>query len=186
MNIKTEMKQMIKKSLDIKDVEVNETPTESFGDYSTNLAFNYKKGKSPIEAAKEIVQAIKVDKNMIGKVEVAGPGFINFHIKEDYLKNCVTKILNEGDLYGASNFGNGKRVLVEFVSANPTGPLNVANGRAAAMGDSLVRILNFTGYKADAEFWVDDSGTQIDRLEKSIKARYDEIEGKKVQFPEDG
>ena len=177
---------MIEESLGRSDIEVNETPSESFGDYSTNLAFNYKKGKSPIEAAKEIIQSLRVNKNMIEKVEAAGPGFINFHLKEDYLKNCVTKILDEGILYGASNFGNGKRVLVEFVSANPTGPSNVANGRAAAIGDSLVRILNFTGYKADAEYYVDDSGTQIARLEKSIKARYDELEGKEVKFPEDG
>ena len=186
MNIKAKIKQMIEESLNIRDVEVNETPSESFGDYSTNLAFGYKKGKSPTEVAKEIIQSLRVDTSMIEKVEAAGPGFINFWLKEDYLKNCVTKILDEGSLYGASNLGNGKRVLVEFVSANPTGPLNVANGRAAAIGDSLVRILNFTGYKADAEYYVDDSGTQIERLEKSIKARYDELDGKKVQFPEDG
>jgi len=186
MNIKAEIKKMIEESLGITDVEVNETPSESFGDYSTNLAFNYKKGKPPIEVAKEIIQSLRVDTSMIKKVGAAGPGFINFWLKEDYLKNCVLKIMDEGSQYGASNLGNGKQVLVEFVSANPTGPLNVANGRAAAIGDSLVRILNFTGYKADAEYYVDDSGTQIERLEKSIKARYDELDGKKVQFPEDG
>lgn len=184
MTPKNKLAEMLKKSLG-EDVELAEARNPMFGTYSTNVAFIRAKGRPPQEVAAEIASQLKLDKQFIEKVETKD-GYINFWLNTDYIYQQINEILQQKDKFGSSNLGKGKRVLVEFVSANPTGPLNIANGRAAAIGDSLVKVLNFTGYKADAEFYVDDTGRQIDLLEASIKARYEELQGKEVEFPKDG
>ncbi|MCK4352822.1 arginine--tRNA ligase [candidate division WOR-3 bacterium] len=185
MNIKQKLVQIVKESLG-KTVELSEPKDPKLGDYSTSIAFTLAKEKSPKDLATKLVSKIKVDPKFVERIEIGGAGFINFWLNRDFIYNFLFGILKEGTKFGSSSIGAGKRVLVEFVSANPTGPLNVANGRAAAIGGSIVRILNFTGYEVDSEYYVDDYGRQIDLLEESIKARYQELEGEKVKFPEDG
>jgi arginyl-tRNA synthetase len=186
MNIKHKIENEVKRELKM-EVKIVEPKDSQFGDYSTPVAFSlassYK--KSPSKIAEEIATNLKFEPNFIQKIDTKD-GFINFWLNKEFVASFLNQILSEKDKFGSSNIGRGKRVLVEFVSANPTGPLVVANGRAAVVGDSLVRILNFTGYRADSEYYVDDYGRQIELLEKSIKARYMELEGKKAEIPEDG
>ncbi len=153
------------------------------GDLSTNAAMIVAKraGKNPRELAQQIVDAINLDEFGLEKAEVAGPGFVNVWIGPRYYQNIVRQILEQGESFGSSDAGNGQRVLVEFVSANPTGPLNIVSARAAAIGDSLVRVLRKAGYTAMAEFYVNDAGRQIRRLGMSVIAR---ALGEEV--PEDG
>ncbi len=153
------------------------------GDLATNLAMTQAKqlGKSPRAIAEEWVQAVDWDEIGLEKVEVAGPGFINVWVGLRPYQNVVREILNKGDEYGENVEGTGRKVLVEFVSANPTGPVNVVSARAAAIGDSLVRVMKKAGYVAFAEFYVNDAGRQIRRLGASVIARANGNEP-----PEDG
>ncbi|MDI6840806.1 MAG: arginine--tRNA ligase [bacterium] len=193
MNIKHEIEQIIKDSLGI-EFSLSEPKDTQFGDYSSSVAFTLAcptddrraKSRPPKEVATELVSKLKIDPRLVERVEVGGAGFINLWLSQDFIRNLLPKILEEGNKFGSSNLGKGKNVLVEFVSANPTGPLNVANGRAAAVGDSIVRILNFTGYNADSEYYVDDCGRQVELLEESIRTRYEELDGKVVKFPDAG
>jgi len=164
------------------------------GDLTTNIALRAAKSffiKS-MELADIICSNIKSHiersplKSVISKVEVLQPGFINFWLSEEYLSNLLTDIEKESLSYGKSDIGKGEKVNVEFVSANPTGPLTVAHGRQAAVGDALSRILEFSGYKVSREYFVNDVGTQITLLGRSIYARYLELEGIKYDFPVDG
>lgn len=188
MNVKRELKDTIRRSTGI-EIELVEPKEPSFGDYSTSIAFGLAKQRnsSPIDEANRLVKQITLKgiKNMIEKIEVKG-GYINFWLNQNFIQQFINKILEQGNKFGSSNLGNNKRVLVEFVSANPTGPLVIVSGRAAAVGDSLVRILNFTGYRADSEYYVNDCGRQVDLLGESIKARYDELHGKETKIPEGG
>ncbi len=153
------------------------------GDLSTNVAMIAAKrmGRNPRELAQELVEAINPGDLGLQKVEVAGPGFVNVWIGPSYYQDVVTNILEQGAEFGSSDAGGQKRVLVEFVSANPTGPLNIVSARAAAIGDSLVRVLRKAGYDAAAEFYVNDAGRQIRRFGASVTAR---AMGNNV--PEDG
>jgi arginyl-tRNA synthetase len=143
------------------------------GDLSTNAAMIASKrvGRNPRELAQELVNAINPDEFGLEKVEVAGPGFVNVWIGAKYYHAVVTDILENGSEYGSSDAGLSQRVLIEFVSANPTGPLNIVSARAAAIGDSLVRVMCKAGYDAKAEFYVNDAGRQVRRLGTSIIAR---------------
>ena len=136
------------KKLDFKDisVEIDVPKQKDFGDYSTNIAMKLTKvlGKNPLEIANLIVENINNDN--ITKMEVKAPGFINFFVKKDYLVENIKKVLTEKDRYGSSNIGNGKKVNIEFVSANPTGILHLGNARGGAYGDSLARIMRFSGF----------------------------------------
>ncbi len=192
MNIKQKLREIIKNSLGI-EVELTETKDPKLGDYSTNVAFTSQiksvcgiKNNSPIKVAEDVVSRLKLPSEFIDCIEVGGAGFINFWLNKKFLYEAFTNILEEGEKFGSSNIGNNKRVLVEFVSTNPTGPLVVVNGRAAAIGDSLVRILKFTGYQAESEYYVDNCGKQVKLLEESIRARYRELEGEKAEIPEGG
>ena len=157
------------------------------GDYATNIAMRLTKrvGKNPREIAGVIVDGLS-DHTMVKSVSIAGPGFINFFIKEDVLAGVVKVIRDLGTDFGKSDFGEGKKILLEYVSANPTGQLHVGHARGAAWGDSLLRILNFAGYKADGEFYVNDLGNQITMLSLSLYARYQQAFGIDVALPEDG
>lgn len=165
-----------------------EIPTRSEqGDYATNLAMRLTKklGKNPREIATALAEDLK-EHEMIRDVEVAGPGFINFFIKPEVLAEVITKVLAEGDAYGSSNSGQGEKILVEYVSANPTGQLHVGHARGAAWGDSLNRILTFAGYDVLREFYVNDLGNQITMLSHSLYARYKQAYGIEAVLPEDG
>ena len=173
----------------IPDVEVPvgvEYADKRFGDYATNIAFMLAKPakKPPREVAS--ILAGRIEDPYIERVEVAGPGFINITMKPSWWEMVVKKILREGSSYGSSDLGGGRRVQVEFVSANPTGPLHVGHGRGAAVGDSLARILEKAGFEVEREYYINDAGRQIRMLGESIWARCMELAGRKVEFPEDG
>ncbi len=169
------------------DVEVAvEYPDERFGDYATNVAFVLsKKAKMPPrDVARLIVE--RLDIPHMESAEVAGPGFINIRMRDRWWHQVVKRVLTEGSSYGSSRMGEGKRVQVEFVSANPTGPLHVGHGRGAAVGDSLSRILEKAGFEVEREYYINDAGRQIRLLGESILARCRELKGLPAEFPEDG
>ncbi|MFM9884832.1 MAG: arginine--tRNA ligase [Burkholderiales bacterium] len=157
------------------------------GDYATNAAMQLAKGlkKPPREIAQAIVSAL-APSEWIGKVEVAGPGFINFHATPASKHAIVKSILATGERFGRSNDGAGTRVIVEFVSANPTGPLHVGHGRQAALGDAIAALLEARGFAVTREFYYNDAGVQIANLALSVQARARELAGESVVFPENG
>ncbi|HEU0300459.1 MAG TPA: arginine--tRNA ligase [Longimicrobium sp.] len=144
------------------------------GDWATNVALTLAKPlrKAPRQIAEELVQRIDPAGAGIRSAEVAGPGFINFRLSTDYLREGLARIVREGDGYGRSNAGQGRAVMVEFVSANPTGPLHVGHGRQAALGDAVTELLAWAGWKVQREFYYNDAGEQINKLTRSVWARY--------------
>lgn len=154
------------------------------GDLSTNVALILAKpaGMPPRELAQSIIDALP-NSPLIDKVEVAGPGFINIFVATTAQFDVVKRILEEGERFGRCNDGGGRRVLIEFVSANPTGPLHVGHGRGAAYGDTLGRILTAAGYQVEREYYVNDSGRQMDILGLSIWLRYLQLCGRELPFP---
>jgi len=166
-----------------------DTPREkSHGDLATTLAMTLAKpeSKPPRKIAEIIISHIQDEDGIIEKTEIAGPGFINFTFQKERWKKTLFEIESEGPGFGLMNIGKGERVLVEFVSANPTGPLHVGHGRGAAIGDALANLLSATGYDVTREFYVNDAGKQIQHLARSIHARYQQALGRDVAFPEDG
>jgi arginyl-tRNA synthetase len=161
-------------------------PQKEFGDYATNFAMQMARSakKSPRLIAEAIVARLKED--WLEKAVIAGPGFINFYLKPDWLYNMLAEILAKGKEYGNTAAGQGKKVQVEFVSANPTGPLHVGHGRGAAVGSALANLLRAAGYNVSTEFYINDAGNQIDNLAASVNARYLELLGETVEFPENG
>lgn len=174
--------------LNIKDtsIEIEQPKQKENGDYSSNIALKLTKvlGKNPMDIAKDIVNGI--NEEFITKIEIKAPGFINFFLKKDYLVENIRKVLMEKEKYGSSNIGKGKKINIEFVSANPTGILHLGNARGGAYGDSLARILRFSGFDVTEEYYINDAGNQIDKLGESLKSRYFEICGKNYPIPEDG
>jgi arginyl-tRNA synthetase len=145
----------------------------SFGDWTTNLALTLAKplGKKPRDIATALIAALDLSALHIAAAEIAGAGFINFRMHQAALARGLAAIIAEGDGYGKSDVGHGQRVMVEFVSANPTGPLHVGHGRQAALGDAISRLLEWTGWEVSREFYYNDAGTQIDKLTASVRAR---------------
>ncbi len=158
------------------------------GDYSTNapLATAKAAGKPPIELAEAIKSAIEPDESICTDITVSAPGFVNFSISPAYLQNQIPGILSAGDTYGRTDRGSGQRALVEFVSANPTGPLTVGHGRQAVLGDTVSSILKWHGYDVTREYYYNDAGRQMRLLGESVYTRYMEILGKEAELPEDG
>lgn len=168
-------------------IEIPKDP--KFGDFASPVALSLAKeaGLKPRDLALKIAGEVMEEKDpLILKVEVAGPGFINLYLADKWLDHAVKAIRKAGSDYGRSGNGAGERVNVEFVSANPVGPLNIVNARAAAVGDSLVRMMNFTGYKAESEFYVNDAGNQVGVLTDSVYARFRQSLGEDYPFPEEG
>ncbi len=167
-------------------VQVDYPRDPKFGDYTTNVAMVMARelGEKPWDLAQRIVQA--VDHPMVDAAEVAGAGFINLRMKRDWWFSAFSRLLKEPESFGSLILGKGKKVQVEFVSANPTGPLHIGHGRGAAVGDSLARILEKAGYKVEREYYVNDAGRQVKVLGESIWARCMELKGRKVGFPVDG
>lgn len=169
------------------DVIVEVPKEEAHGDFSTNMAMITASilKMPPRKIAEAIKENVDDPEGILEKIEIAGPGFINFFIKPASWRKLLKIIHQEDEQYGASNAGQGKKVQVEFVSANPTGPLHVGHGRGAAVGDSLANILLFSGYDVQKEYYVNDSGRQISTLGRSVFMRYRELLGESVEFPED-
>ncbi|HAS55522.1 MAG: arginine--tRNA ligase [Nitrospirae bacterium GWC2_57_13] len=166
-----------------------ETPkTKGHGDLATTLALTLAKpeAQAPRRIAEIIVANIQDRGSVIEKTEIAGPGFINFFLTQDRWKQTLFEIDAEGFQYGLLNLGKGERVLLEYVSANPTGPLHVGHGRGAAVGDALANLLAAVGYDVVREFYINDAGRQIKLLARSIHARYQQALGNEAPFPEDG
>jgi arginyl-tRNA synthetase len=158
------------------------------GDLATNLAMLLARARkaNPRNVAHELVAMLSFPSGVVSKVEIAGPGFINFWLAEDQLAASLSAIISAGDRYGTSEFGTGRKVNVEFVSANPTGPLHVGHGRGAALGDGIAALLEWTGHSVTREFYINDAGVQIDRLTASLWARIQERRGKPATIPEGG
>jgi arginyl-tRNA synthetase len=168
---------------------VLERPNDpSHGDLSCNIALVTAKkvGISPRELASRLAGAVELDESFIDRVEVAGPGFINLSFSDAYLTGQVAEINRLGDSYGDSDLGAGRKVQVEFVSANPTGPLVIVSARAAAVGASLVNILKKAGYDVEAEYYLNDAGSQVRKLGVSTMTRFRQRIGEDVTLPEDG
>jgi arginyl-tRNA synthetase len=166
-----------------------ERPRElAHGDLATNLAMVLAKRmkRRPRELAEELVGRLDLSAVHIEKAEIAGPGFINFHLSKDYLRSQLPVIARAGNDYGRGTWGAGRTVNVEFVSANPTGPLHVGHGRGASLGDTVARLLEFTGHEVHREFYVNDAGIQIGKLVESIYARYRQMHGHAEEIPEGG
>ena len=138
-----------------------------------------------MEIANKLASKLKEKTPIFSQIDVVNPGFINFWISPQYYIENLKKILELKDEYGKIDLGKGKKVLIEFVSANPTGPLHIGHGRGAAYGDSLARVLNFTGYEVTKEYYINDKGTQMDILGESVYLRAKELSGENIQFPED-
>jgi len=158
-------------------LEFQQPGNPEHGDLACNaamqLARHLKRGPKQIaDAIKAGLEALPLDANKISAVEVAGPGFLNFRISPSYLFNALSEILTTGSTYGHTAEGKGKRALVEFVSANPTGPLTVGHGRNAVLGDTIARMLQWTGYEVEREYYFNDAGRQMRVLGESVKARY--------------
>lgn len=158
------------------------------GDYSTNIAMRLAKSlhKKPVDIANELVEVLKKNLTEANEVSVAGPGFINFKINESALSACINQIIDAGKDYGKSEFGKHEKLLVEYVSANPTGDLHCGHARGAAWGDALCRILSEAGFDVTREYYVNDAGNQIDMLAESMYSRYCELFGVEYPLPENG
>lgn len=175
------------KSIDSVDIRVERPKNPEHGNFSTNLPLLLSKRlkKGPLEIAREIVSSIDILPPFLSKVEVQPPGFINFFLSPKELRNILKEALEKGEDFGKTNIGKGKKALVEFVSANPTGPLTVGHGRQAVLGDSIARILEFHGYDVEREYYYNDAGRQMRILGYSTYVRYRQILGYNELMPED-
>ena len=168
-------------------VEVVRPRQKEHGDYATNvaLALGASAGRNPREVAEVVVRQLPPN-DVVAKSEVAGPGFINLFLSHTWLYGVLGEVERLGGAYGRSDIGEGQRVQVEFVSANPTGPLHVGSGRNAALGDSLARVMEATGYQVEREYYVNDAGTQAELFGASVEARYLQHFGRDGEIPEGG
>lgn len=173
----------------LKDVDIvfSVPKQESHGDFSTNVAMllTKKLKKNPRDIAAEIIENLNDESNYLEKIEIAGPGFVNFYFNTSYTANIIKSILEAGDNFGRSNKYENKKANVEFVSANPTGPLTIGHGRNAVLGDTVANLLDWIGYDVDREYYFNNAGRQMRVLGDSVKKRYLELLGDKIDFPED-
>ena len=190
--MKNTIKDLIKESLlkidkdkhiSVENIEVNICKDKKFGDFSSNISMksSHLYNQKPRDLAAEIIAGIEENKN-ISKIEIAGPGFINFFVTKNTKFEIIEKILNEKNNFGKNKIGKNLKVLIEFVSANPTGPLHVGHGRGAAFGDCLSNLLKINGYEVFKEYYVNDAGKQIDILTLSVLQRYHELINDEYNF----
>jgi arginyl-tRNA synthetase len=170
------------------DVMLETPKNKDNGDYATNIAMQLTKlaKKPPRTIAEAILEKLDTSSTAIESIEIAGPGFMNIRLKKDYLGEIVKTVLEQGENYGRSNSGEGEKVQVEFVSANPTGDLHLGHARGASLGDSLSNVLDFAGYAVEREYYINDAGNQVHNLAKSVEARYFQALGLDKEMPEDG
>ncbi|KUK11155.1 MAG: Arginine--tRNA ligase [Clostridia bacterium 41_269] len=194
--IEERLKEAVLKAKDEGDLNFEELPffivevpkEKGHGDFASNLAIILasQTKKPPREIGEIIIKHLDTSNTWIKDVEIAGPGFINFTLMREWLYQ-VLEVVERGDKkYGRSNVGNGKKVQVEFVSANPTGLLHMGNARGAAIGDTIANVLEAAGWKVTREFYINDAGNQIENFAKSLEARYLQLLGKEAEVPEDG
>ena len=173
--------QQVLTDLGIADLDIRlERPKDpEHGDWATNVALTLaaQLHRSPRDIAQEIADGLDLDLAGVSGVDVAGPGFLNFHLSSGALARNLPEILEEDEEYGCSGTGEGQSIMVEFVSANPTGPLHLGHGRQAALGDAISSLLEWTGWKVHREFYYNDAGNQIELLARSVWARYQELLG---------
>lgn len=157
------------------------------GDYSTNVAMAGARAfkKAPRMIAEAIASCIDLDGTAFDRVEIAGPGFMNFFLSQQFYSNVLKDVFSCGKDYGKSDYGQGKRVLVEFVSANPTGPMHIGNARGGAIGDCLASVLDWAGFSVNREFYVNDAGNQIEKFATSLEVRYLQHYEPSIELPED-
>lgn len=157
------------------------------GDFSSNIAMAGARAyhMAPRAIAEAIVKNLDLKNTFIEKTEIAGPGFINFYFSDKYYNEILRDIVKSGENYGRSDFGEGKKILVEFVSANPTGPMHIGNARGGAIGDCLASVLDAAGYYVQKEFYVNDAGNQIEKFATSLEVRYLNLCGQNIEMPED-
>src|SRR5690625_3799921 len=191
--IKNEIKNAIIKidtdnSNQLPEIIYEKTKDTAHGDFATNIAMQLARQfkKAPKIIAEQIVEHFNNEKANIEKIEVAGPGFINFFMKQSFLGDIVNVILDHKEAYGKSTIGNNERIQVEFVSVNPTGDLHLGHARGAAFGDVLCNVLSAAGYEVEREYYINDAGNQIDNLAYSVEARYLQALGQDAAMPEDG
>ncbi|QHE53862.1 arginine--tRNA ligase [Pontibacillus sp. HMF3514] len=200
MNIVEQMEQTLKDEIvqavlkaelatesELPTVVLEQPKDKNHGDYATNMAMQLARvaRKAPRQIAEDIVEHFDQSKASIKQVEIAGPGFINFFMDNQYLTNLVPTILKAGESYGASQVGKGHKIQVEFVSANPTGDLHLGHARGASVGDSLCNILDKAGYNVAREYYINDAGNQINSLAISVEARYLQALGEDIEMPEE-
>ena len=170
------------------NIIIEKSSNTNFGDYSTNIALPLSKQlkNSPLKIAEDIGNLLKIDKNIITEYSVTKPGFLNFFVSNTYYQKTVNEIISSSKSYGMTEIGKNKTANVEFVSANPTGPLTVGHGRQAVLGDTIANILEWHNYEVTREYYYNDAGRQMRILGESVAARYFDLIGKKYDFPDDG
>ena len=175
-------------NVDLPKFTIEKPANSAHGDFSTNAAMVWAKSlqNNPRAIATEIIENIKTDGTYISSAEIAGPGFINFRLHENFYTDLASYIISKGVDFGKSAFGEEKRVLVEFVSANPTGPMHIGNARGGALGDGIASALEWAGFNVSREFYINDAGNQLIKFGASLEARYLQIFDDSIEFPEDG
>jgi len=170
------------------DITFDKPKLEAHGDLTTNVAMLVAKlaGKNPRQVAQSIVEKLQVDTSALSSVEIAGPGFINFKFSPQYVVEQSKAILQRGDSFGKSSVGGGKKTNVEWVSANPTGPLHSGHGRQVILGKAIANLLEWTGHDVTREYYFNNAGNQMRTLAESIYARYRQVLGDDYPFPEEG
>ena len=195
MNLKEQIKEMINSALNELSIEFNlesivvEVPKKrEQGDFSTNIAMQLTKvlKDNPRNIAEKIVEVLSKNTNKIKTIEIAGPGFINIYLNDEYVFSGISNVIKQGENYGSSSFGKKEKVDIEFVSANPTGILHLGTARGAAYGSNLANIMSFAGYDVTKEYYINDAGNQIINLGISLKERYKGLCGLEENMPEDG
>jgi arginyl-tRNA synthetase len=167
-------------------IEIEVPANPGHGDYACNAAMVLASlaKQNPRKIAQAIADNLSDPEKLLEKVEIAGPGFLNFRIRDDFWRNILQSIHEQKEAYGRVNLGQGKKVQVEFVSANPTGPLHIGHARGAVVGDALSNLLAATGYRVSREYYINDAGNQMNNLGKSVLYRYRELQGETIEFPE--
>lgn len=188
-SIKTELARVVKSfgiDFPAENIVVEHSKAKEHGDFASNIAMRLASSlhKKPFDIADDIIKAFNLPE--ISKVEKAGPGFINFFIKEDKISSIINTVASQKEKYGLNNVGKGEKTLLEYVSANPTGALHLGHARGAAIGDCLARILKACGYDVTREYYVNDAGNQVNNLGRSLKARYLQQLGQEAEIPADG
>lgn len=195
MNMKEKLKEMIKSVLnelsikfDPENIVVEVPKKREQGDFSTNIAMQLTKvlKENPRNIAEKIVEVLSKNTNEIKTIEIAGPGFINIYLNDEYVFSGISNVIKQGENYGSSSIGKKEKIDIEFVSANPTGILHLGTARGAAYGSNLANIMSFAGYDVTKEYYINDAGNQIINLGVSLKERYKGLCGLEENMPEDG
>ncbi|ACF12433.1 arginyl-tRNA synthetase [Chlorobaculum parvum NCIB 8327] len=169
-----------------KEIQIDKPNDKKFGDFSTNIAFLLAKEarKNPRELATQLIGLFAFPEGTVTKTEVAGPGFINFHLAPAFFMRSAQEVLTQGEKFGCTESGKGQKAIVEYVSANPTGPLTIGRGRGGVLGDCIANLLETQGYEVTREYYFNDAGRQMQILAESVRYRYLEKCGQTVEFPE--